>query len=276
MCRLVGWCSATPLTAHEVLGDAALERLLHLSEVHCHGWGAAWQVEGRLVVRRSPAPAFGDPAFRDLLDNVSTTTAMVHIRMGTPGYGRRVVENHPFDDGAYAFAHNGAVLPPSDVDALLSPSSNRRPTGTTDSERIFLALLDELDGAPANGQRVAHAVAAVAKRAGCAGLHASSLNSMLLGPDGLFIINHHDRSWMPRDLKLWPDVYPPQSVSWPPYFDLLMAERDGLRVVTSSGVVHDEAGWTLLPNDSVLELNGEAVEVVDISPFSVREMNVSP
>jgi hypothetical protein len=260
MCRLVGWVSATPVTVREVLGDPAVERLLHLADIHCHGWGAAIVGDAGVEVRRSPERASVDPAFHDFVDSAATTAGLLHLRMGTPGYGRRDVENHPFTDVAWAFAHNGAVLPPDAVDALLPPSGGQRPLGTTDSERIFLALMHGLRGERLGPRDVADAFAVVIiDRAGRSGLHASSWNSLLLGPDGLFVINNHDRSWVAPDIKLWPDIYPPQ-VAWPPYFDLRVRERDGNHVVLSSGIVDDVDGWDLLPNGVVVHLGANSTE----------------
>jgi predicted glutamine amidotransferase len=245
---MVGWMSPVSLTLREVLGDAAVERLLGLSAVHCHGWGAAWSDGDGPIVRRSTVPASEDPGFAELVDGLSARAAIVHLRLGTPGYGRDVEDNHPFVAHGWALAHNGAVAPTSGVDALLPPGTLA--TGSTDSERWFLALLDELDA----GRDVAQAVGQVVERAELAGLHASSWNSMLLGPNALYVINHHDTSWIPIDIQLWPDVLPDGVSCWPPYFDLRCRQRDGSYAVISSGIVDDVSNWSLLPNPSVLRL----------------------
>jgi predicted glutamine amidotransferase len=262
MCRMVGWASATPVTARELLGDAAIERLLALATVHCHGWGAAWWDGSRLVVRRSPAGAADDPGFLELVDTVVARSAIVHLRMGTPGYGRGVVDNHPFADGTWAMIHNGAVAPAADVGKLLAPESMRSPRGSTDSERWFLALRNELD----RGLSVPDAVTAVIERVGTVGLHASSWNSMLLGPHALHVVSHHDPALLPVDVKLWPDLYPENLVCWPPYFDLRVRRRDGASVAISSGIVDDATDWTLLPNKSVLRLpfGGAPAELTEV------------
>jgi predicted glutamine amidotransferase len=175
---MVGWVSPTPVTLRDVLGDAAVERLLELSAIHCHGWGAAWHDGDGLTIRRSTVQASRDSDFATLADGLSTTAGIVHLRFGTPGYGRTTADLHPFTADGWALAHNGAVAPPTDVDALLS-RSGRVPHGSTDSERWFLALLDEIEA----GYGVADAVVRVVDHATSAGLHASSWNSMLLGPD---------------------------------------------------------------------------------------------
>jgi predicted glutamine amidotransferase len=248
MCRLAGWVSSTPATLRGLLGDAAVDRLLRLSTVHCHGWGAAWHEGDSLRVHRSPVAAHADPGFADFVDGLAATHAIVHLRLGTPGYGRTVVDNHPFSDGTRALIHNGAVAPTGLVDALLPAGA--RPEGSTDSERWFLALGAELD----RGTPIADAVPRVIEHARAAGLHASSWNSLLLAADGVHVINHHDPSWVPVDVQLWPELYPPVTDDWPPYFALRVRATDQTTVVLSSGIVDDVADWTLLPNETVVPL----------------------
>jgi predicted glutamine amidotransferase len=254
------------MTLRELLGADGIARLLALASVHCHGWGIAYRRGGQLVVERSPLAACDDPGFVDVIDTVSAGAAVVHLRMGTPGYGRTTVDNHPFADGDWAMIHNGAVAPASNVDRLLAPDSGRRPIGSTDSERWFLALRDELD----RGLSVAAAVRAVIERASSVGLHASSWNSMLLGPDALHVITHHDPALLPMDVKLWPDLYPANIVCWPPYFDLRVRRRADAVLVASSGIVDDVSEWELLPNMSVLQVpvDGPNPELVDLRRVS--------
>lgn len=259
MCRLIGWVAREPVTLRELLGDDAVERLLHLSTVHCHGWGVAWRAGEELLVRRSQGSAARDAGFLGVLDSLSTTSAVVHLRLGTPGFDRQLTDTHPFCDGRWALAHNGAMSPNDRVDALLAAHSAATPHGTTDSERWFLALREEyerLTGEPAAdpAARLAAATSAVMRRASAAGLTCSSWNSMLLGPDALFVVNAHDDSWQPADIPVWPATAPAPGIGWPPYFDLRLRDKDGAQVVTSSGVVDDTDGWAMLANHSVLRL----------------------
>jgi len=247
---MVGWVSTVPVTARALLGDVAIERLRALSAVHCHGWGVVWRDSSGLGVHRATGPAGDDPDFGRIVDELAVTSALLHIRMGTPGYGRQWADTHPFTDGAWAMIHNGAVHPIDEVDKLLTPDSPRRPLGSTDSERWFLALRDETD----RGRSIPHAVATVIERANSAGLRSSSWNSMLLGPDAMYLVNHHDHALLPTDIALWPDEVPPELVCWPPYFDLRVRQRHGASAVISSGIVDDVADWALLPNHSVSQL----------------------
>jgi predicted glutamine amidotransferase len=250
MCRMVGWVSTQPVTARSLLGDAAIERLRALSAVHCHGWGVAWREGSGLNIHRATVPARDDGEFGRVVDELAVTSAVLHIRMGTPGFGREPADTHPFTDGQWAMIHNGAVAPVTSVDKLLAADSSRTPLGSTDSERWFLAIRDEID----RGRSIPEAVSTVIERARSAGLRGSSWNSMLLGPDALHVVNHHDHALLPVDIALWPADRPKEILCWPPYFDLRIRQRDGASVVTSSGIVDDLDEWRLLPNRSVSHL----------------------
>lgn len=247
---MVGWVAAEPVTVRSLLGDPAIERLRALSAVHCHGWGVAWRDRRGVHMHRATRLAADDPGFDRIVDGLAAPSALLHIRMGTPGFGRRPADTHPFADGDWAMIHNGAVHPTTDVDRLLAPGSSRRPAGSTDSERWFLALRDETE----RGRSFPAAVATVIERANAAGLRSSSWNSMVLGPDALYLVNHHDHALLPVDIALWPDEIPKHIVCWPPYFDLRVRQRDGASVITSSGIVDEVEDWLLLPNRSVSEI----------------------
>lgn len=246
MCRLVGWVSRTPMTLRDVLGEHALARFMHLSHVHADGWGAGWHDEsGALCVTRSADPARTDPDFAELAAGLASTAAIVHLRLGTPGYGHGTRNSHPFTDGPWALAHNGAITPHDLIDRLLPPDATK-PSGDTDTERYFLALRAHLDRTGS----VPIALAAVEARIAEVGLYASSLNAMLLGPDGLHVISSHDPDWQATTTPVWPaDELAAGTV--PPYFPMSYRESDDAVIAVSSGIVSEKDGWTVVPNHSV-------------------------
>ncbi|HEY1572094.1 MAG TPA: class II glutamine amidotransferase [Pseudonocardiaceae bacterium] len=251
MCRLVGWVASTPVTLRDVLGPTAVERFAHLSCVHSDGWGAAWHDEhGELVTTRSSRPAREDPGFAGLASGLAATSALVHLRLGTPGCGHGPRNTHPFTDGPLAFAHNGAFAPGERIDLLLGDSP-RRAVGETDTERYFLALLTQLDR---DGADVPAAVAGVLDRMARVGLTSSSLNAMLLGPDALHVISSHDADWQATDIQVWPADELAGGAVLPPYFPMIYTETDGAVVAASSGIVSDQDGWAPVPNHTVLRI----------------------
>jgi predicted glutamine amidotransferase len=250
MCRLVAWVSRTPRTLKELLGPDALARLQHLSTVHADGWGAAWHDEaGGHATRHSRTRAGADQSFTTFAEEVASTAALVHLRLGTPGFGVGMLSTHPFVEGDYAFAHNGAILPAASIDGLLE-GSDRVPRGPTDSERYFMALRD---GMERHGGSVAAAVGDVVARIEAAGLRTSSLNAVLLGPDAVHVISQHDALWQAEDIPVWPED---EVASAPAYFPLSWRTDESSVTVVSSGIVEVGAGsgWQSLSNDAVLRI----------------------
>jgi predicted glutamine amidotransferase len=267
MCRLVGWVSRTPCTLSELLGPAALARLEHLSTVHADGWGAAWHDEaGGLATRHSPTRAGADRSFKTFAEEVPSTAALVHLRLGTPGFGVGMLSTHPFVEGSYAFGHNGAILPASSIDELLS-GSGRTAKGPTDSERYFLALRDGMDR---HGGSVAAAVGDVVSRIDEAGLHTSSLNAVLLGLDAVHVISRHDALWQAEDIPVWPAD---EVASAPAYFPLSWRRDESSVTVVSSGIVDVGvgSGWQDLPNDAVLRVATGSLETAIDSVWAVED-----
>ena len=148
MCRLYGFRSAIDSTVHRSL-VAAENAIARQSRMHKDGWGLAFYVGGYPHILRNDAQADGDTLFRDVSSVVATRTFMAHIRKATSG-SVRVLNCHPFQHGAWTFAHNGQVGGFSDpavrarVERLIDPRFDRFVLGDTDSELIFYAFLSRL------------------------------------------------------------------------------------------------------------------------------------
>jgi predicted glutamine amidotransferase len=272
MCRLVGWVAAQPISLADALGPAALHRLLHLSTVHCDGWGAAWHDEsGSLQTARSLRPAHDDQQFAELASGLFARDALVHLRLGTPGYGDGLANTHPFVAGELAFAHNGAIGPHRRVDQLLrDPDDAAGLIGQTDSERYFRAVRDEL--AELDPTDVAEAVRRVAARMHERGLRANSLNALLLGPDALRAVSEHDEVWEPGSIPVWPADDLTSGIVQPRYLAMAYRAQVDRVVVLSSGIVSDPEGWVELPSHSVLTIDRETREL-GISPTAAWSMS---
>lgn len=255
MCRLVAWVSDTPRTLREVLGPVAVERLHHLSTVHADGWGAAWHDDdGTVVSQHSPTRAGADTAFHAFADGLASRACLVHLRLGTPGYGHGRTSTHPFAEDQWAFGHNGAILPSSTIDAILDEGSTRVPHGPTDSERYFLALRDAMDH---HTDSVAAAVSDVVARIDSVGLEASSLNAVLLGTDAVHVISRHDPAWLATDIPVWPaDLLS----SAPAYFPMSFRAEGHTVTAVSSGIVTPSDAWRPVPNDAVLRMSTATLE----------------
>lgn len=269
MCRLVGWASERPRTLAEVLGAQAVDRFAELSNVHSHGWGAAWiPGPGEVQVHRSTVEASKDPDFLAFAHSTTASSAVVHIRFATPGMGYAIEDSHPFQEGSWTLAHNGAILPVELIGALMRPGSRRRPVGRTDSERYFMALLDamELDGLSLPG-----AAQSVLVRMAEVGLDALSLNAMLLEPSALHVISCHHPVLQPVGFQLWPERF---GATPPPYFDVWFTAVRGLVVVASSGIIEHNPDWRLLEPACVLRVDTATLDL-STTPLSPLPLEVN-
>lgn len=132
-----------------------LRDLQHVSEVglvvdqgdeppgHKDGWGiVSFRNDTPWYVGRSERPMHLDPSFDAALRNVCSlegpNVLIAHARRGSEG-SRALVNTHPFVEDGLVFAHNGTVK-------KFTPQTKHKAKGQTDSERLFSALLDRLDG----------------------------------------------------------------------------------------------------------------------------------
>jgi len=160
------------------------------------------------------------------------------------GLGIGPDNTHPFTDRRVAFAHNGSIRPPTALDELLTPRSQRRRRGTTDSERYFLAVAQRLrDGAPP-----AEALRTTADEI-AATTPFTSLNCLLLTPDELYAFCRVD-----------PDG--PLEDKDPEYYTLRYRQTGDAVVVSSSGWGRD---WQELGNGDLLVVRRRTLETTVVT-----------
>jgi predicted glutamine amidotransferase len=248
MCRLLAYVSPTPKTAHEVLGSAQMRRFAALSDVHCHGWGAAWASRpGDAVERhRDLREVRDDPAFSTLTGRLPVTAMGLHLRWAV---GSAVVaedNNHPFARNGVALMHNGTISPRQRLDAMLEPETLASVTGTTDSER-YLALIAERRRESTD---LAAAVTATVAQLRIEFPHAS-LNAVVLDGAQLVVVHVNSNAALPlEELQARGRTTPlPDGHDTGYYRMSWRTELDGTVLVTSSGL--DTDGWTVLPADSI-------------------------
>ncbi len=140
MCELFG------ITAErKIRVDGLLKTFFNHSEKHRNGWGLAVLDEDDFSIEREPQKAIDSPSLRSILKcNVETSGCIAHIRKATIG---EVTENntHPFsmrDDFGrqWVLAHNGTIFDSEE----LAPYQYKQ-AGTTDSERILLYIVDQIN-----------------------------------------------------------------------------------------------------------------------------------
>lgn len=140
MCMLFAVSSKSNFAA-----NAYLKLFYANSPQHPHGYGLAYLRGGKMIVKKEPTQASKSTALSEILSKpLRSKLILAHIRYAT--IGNVDPKNcHPFwgSDSAYnqwTLMHNGTIFdyPP------LSPYI-RKQKGETDSERVFLYLMDEIN-----------------------------------------------------------------------------------------------------------------------------------
>lgn len=146
MCRLFGLQAQVPVQTDYL--TAAETSFARLSQIHKDGWGLAYYQGQQVYIEHALLPAYQDPRFEQLAQQLKTQTLIAHLRLATIG-DNRLENNHPFQYQDWTFAHNGNIKHfPRYRELILSeisPYFRVEIQGDTDSELIFYFLLSELD-----------------------------------------------------------------------------------------------------------------------------------
>lgn len=121
--------------------------LMQQSERHPDGWGVAYYLAGAPHVIKSANAAVDDKLFKHVSGIVTSQTVIAHLRKATQGE-HTSINTHPFQYGAWVFAHNGNISQfPELRDKLVRrvpPVFRRFILGGTDSELLFHLLLGKM------------------------------------------------------------------------------------------------------------------------------------
>jgi predicted glutamine amidotransferase len=233
--------------AEHVLEDT-LEAFIEISHLHADGWGLAWYDEqDHVQLAKTPEPAHTSAEFSSLAASIRADALIAHVRWATPGFALCIENTHPFTCKQFAFAHNGAIAPNADLEALIAPHLRGHITGTTDSERHFLALLSVFEKAsPVEAFRI-HMNTLRQQ------LQSTSLNCLLLTPQALYAACDFD-----------PNA--PQVQRDPNYFQVYYRATPDAVVVGSTGLGQGK-GWRTLKNGQMLivERGTLKLTIVDIA-----------
>lgn len=142
MCELFGFSAQNELTANDYL-----KAFFAHSDFHPHGWGLACVSRGGALIEKESVKASDSHYLRERLSQpISEKLLLAHIRFATIG-NVEYKNCHPFTGRdctgrRWTLVHNGTIF---DYPALYPYLKAQR--GDTDSERVFLYLLDRLNEA---------------------------------------------------------------------------------------------------------------------------------
>lgn len=237
MCEIFG------VTAEkEIRLDEMLKEFFSHSEEHQNGWGIALFDGHAVTVEREPIKANDSVYLRNRLSAGFLTNRMLaHIRRATTGYAEDN-NTHPFValDGSgrsWTFVHNGHIF-----DAPMLRKYVRIQKGTTDSERILLYIVDQINEKTADkpgsfGSTEKFKAVEDAVRVLSAG---NKLNFLLYDGENMYVHNNEENSlYVKKDQKSAVfSTSPLDSGNWDPVpKNILYVYQDGKKIY--KGERHD-------------------------------------
>jgi predicted glutamine amidotransferase len=204
MCRIVAY-RGSPIALEEVVVRPVHSLLAQSHDAHeakvsvnGDGFGIAWyDGAGEPGLYKDVSPAWSDANLAGLCRMIRSPHFLAHVRAATQGEISRA-NCHPFTSGNWAFAHNGAIggyrAVRREIESGLSDTHYLARSGTTDSELIFLAMLEnglEDDPPRAISRTIRQIHAAVARceisapvRLTCAVTNGDTIHAFRHGNDG--------------------------------------------------------------------------------------------
>ena len=151
MCELLGISSASPMDA-----STYLKQFYSHSVMHPHGWGMMYESCGERTILCEPVRAVDSGILGDVIDSLEPQRVLLgHIRLATVGAVRE--ENcHPFTGRdmtgrEWTLIHNGTIY-----SGKMHYQYYQKQRGDTDSERLFLGLLDAVNERIRQGEMSEH------------------------------------------------------------------------------------------------------------------------
>lgn len=156
MCRLFGFRSNVPTSAHRSLASAE-NAMVTQAQKHSDGWGVGYFIGKEPYLFRAARGAAVDNDFITLSQRLQSKTFLVHVRKATVGQVD-TLNSHPFRYGSWLFAHNGTIFEfdrmKDLIEAEIADEFKQVLFGSTDSERYFFFLLSHMKeaGIPSDGR----------------------------------------------------------------------------------------------------------------------------
>ena len=234
MCRLLAFTSLERRTFYDVVGSD-FEKFVALSAEHKDGWGIGY--EGEVI--KDVNPAKESELLTQTGKSLETEGALFHLRLASKGITINIDNNHPFTHGSTTFMHNGTIRPSDAAEEFISDKYKALITGTTDSERLFYALLSQVDelGLVEGVRNIVNLVRSKADY--------SALNIMVQTPDTLIAVCEFNDS----NQSEW---------SGPDHYELRFIQRDGDFLIASTG--WGNANWQHLDNHQMLVVTRSTLE----------------
>jgi predicted glutamine amidotransferase len=275
MCRLLGYAAAHSTTLAELIGLEQCDSFRDMSRLHADGWGSAWIADaaaGSSIERvRDTIPAGHTGPIVNAMQDEAARGRIVHLRMASAGIPVNIENTHPFVAEGIAFAHNGAVLPITELRTLIEPELVATVDGATDSELYFALVRQHMSHGFPLFDAVCETVALLRSR-----FPKASLNALLLTDDEVIAVHSSENARIPLaefEASGLPQAELPLGHLDNYYQMSYLRNAEGATVFASTGI--NSAGWTPLPPATIASVSLRTMElktksVLDGSVGSMR------
>ena len=217
------------------------------------GFGLAWY-GGRPEpgLYRDILPAWSDPNLKSLCRQIRSGLFLAHVRASTGGATSR--DNcHPFVSGRWSFMHNGQIGGFGKIrrrlESGLADDLWGQRQGTTDSELLFLLMLDEGLANDPEGA-LSRATARVVEASRRAGIEPSlKLTAAFSDGESLYAVRHATDAHAPT---------------------LYTAATRGGRCIVSEPFDREGGCWREVPPSSFVTITGAGLSVKPFAPHGLR------
>lgn len=145
MCELFGVSASRPVRPTLLLREFRLRG--GFAADNRDGWGVSYWQPAEFRLFKEPEPGASSALFGELVETVTSTLIVAHVRKARHPPIAAMANTHPFlrrcCGREWVFAHNGLVPGIVDLDQARD-NAVCRPTGATDSEHAFCHVLAEL------------------------------------------------------------------------------------------------------------------------------------
>ena len=211
--------SDSPITTTQALGSD-LVLLTELSTTHKDGWGGAFlNSDGSVLLERDTAPAHESDLYKKVIDEFATSCGMIHLRWATSNYQVCVENTHPFVNKTIAFEHNGGFENATALESLIDADILATREGETDSEWYFLYLQTLIRSEGSIEAAYRKLIPAMQELCPY-----SSLNSIIVTPEYLYVVSAHNPDRLPAGMES--DYY---YLSWDQTSGVTSAWSSGVR-----------------------------------------------
>lgn len=250
------------------------------------GFGVAWYVPDmgdEPVLFRSITPAWSNRNLRSVASKTRSGCILAHVRAATPGFAVAEPNTHPFVWSRFAFAHNGRIggfrrVRRPLLDALSTEAFDLI-EGSTDSEHFFAVVVDELLRQPADGSptgRLAAAVSAAMQRTVSlcddAGISDETKLNVVI-TDGHHAVASRFTTAEPEQAESLYVCSGSEYVCESGTGHLRDRPEDGRSVIVASEPLTDHRGWTRIPGNRLVVVDGD--RNVDVRPLTVSSSRIT-